>query len=72
MAANPVINPVNNDESLHDFILHKLLVHTGHKIEIVTYGNGEPVNLSVECTDCYEVLYDFNITKEEDYEDGSQ
>ena len=37
----------------------ELLRHTGHKLECVTYGN-PPVNVAVECVDCYEVLIDFD------------
>jgi len=33
--------------------------HKGHKIEIVTYGN-PPVNVAIECLDCFEVLLFFD------------
>lgn len=36
-----------------------LLLHVGHNIEVVTYGD-PPENVSIECTDCYEVLIDFS------------
>jgi len=32
--------------------------HVGHKIMCVTYGDG--YNVSVECTDCNEVILDFD------------
>lgn len=46
--------------------LEKLLNHVGHNIEIATYGKDAPVNVSIECIDCYEVIYDVDVitTKE--------
>jgi|TARA_R110000751_G_scaffold43630_1_gene100475 hypothetical protein len=35
----------------------KILAHVGHDIEATTYGN-PPVNASVECIDCMEVIID--------------
>ena len=49
-----VINSLNN---LNNPMFNKLLAHIGHKIETVAYGQGEPINASVECMDCNEVLY---------------
>lgn len=35
--------------------------HIGHKIECVAYGDpNDPENIAVECTDCNEVLMDFD------------
>lgn len=35
--------------------------HVGHDIECVFYGDvNNPVNCSVECVTCYEVLMDFD------------
>jgi hypothetical protein len=39
----------------------RLLEHVGHDIRIVTYGKQ---NVSLECYDCYELIYD------KDYENG--
>jgi hypothetical protein len=36
------------------------LLHVGHNIEVATYGT-PPVNVSVECIDCYEVIADADI-----------
>ena len=39
----------------------ELSSHVGHKIECVYYGDGkEIVNVSLECTDCNEVIMDFD------------
>ncbi len=41
--------------------------HVGHNIECATYGYEDnkgiyhPVNVSIECMDCYEVLMDFDV-----------
>ena len=37
----------------------ELKIHVGHKVVVVTYGN-PPVNVAIECEDCYEVLLDFD------------
>ena len=38
-----------------------LIVHKGHKIEVVTYGfEDSDVNVAIECEDCSEVLLDFD------------
>lgn len=43
----------------------KLNQHVGHAVEVVGYGvNGQNQNISIECLDCNEVLYD--VEKEED------
>ena len=39
-------------------LFERLIAHVGHNIELVTYGDGEPVNVAIECVDCYEVLLD--------------
>lgn len=37
----------------------KLSQHVGHAVDVVGYGtNGEHQNISIECLDCNEVLYD--------------
>ena len=36
----------------------KLAPHVGHEISCVTYGLGKPVNVSIECEDCCEVIFD--------------
>lgn len=33
----------------------RLRSHVGHQIEVAIYGDGQ--NVSIECVDCYEVLY---------------
>lgn len=42
------------------FSFKQILSHAGHHIECATYGNEETgiVNVSVECKDCNEVLFD--------------
>jgi hypothetical protein len=41
----------------------KVTHHIGHNVEIVTYGNATRVwNVSIECVDCGEVIYDEDIT----------
>lgn len=37
-----------------------LMEHVGHNVEVVTYGKDSPLNVAVECEDCYEVLLDFD------------
>lgn len=37
--------------------------HVGHDVEVVRYGrvvDGEPENVSVECRDCHEVLFEYD------------
>ena len=35
--------------------------HVGHRLVCVTYGTaGRPENVSVECEECNEVLFDFD------------
>jgi len=36
--------------------------HLGHNLEVAIYGNGvdNPTSTAIECTDCYEVLVDFD------------
>ncbi len=47
-------------------IFTKLSQHIGHAIECVGYGlNGDYINISIECVDCNEVIYDV-----EKYEEG--
>ena len=46
-------------------MFENLMAHIGHNIEIVTYGMNEPVNVSIECIDCCEVLYSADRCEEE-------
>ena len=41
----------------------KLIAHVGHNLTVASYLdlNGEIENLSVECLDCNEVLYDVTV-----------
>lgn len=41
-----------------NWLYEKIAAHVGHEIEVVTYGRDEDVNVSIECVDCDEVLYD--------------
>ena len=52
-----------------EFEFQKLLWHAGHHIVCVPYGNEESgvVNMSIECEDCGEVLYDINKPDTMDY-----
>ena len=38
----------------------ELVQHTGHNVEIVTYGQEIAQNVAVECEDCHEVLFDYD------------
>lgn len=42
-----------------------LRAHVGHKLECVTYGDEH--NVAIECTDCNEVLLDFDNAATESY-----
>ncbi|GHU75727.1 hypothetical protein FACS1894188_07120 [Clostridia bacterium] len=51
--------------SAYDF--GSLLAHVGHKVVVVTYNdNDEPVNVSIECLNCNEVLCSFDKYPEEE------
>jgi hypothetical protein len=41
----------------------KIAPHFNHNIEIAKYsdGNGNAVNYSVECIDCFEVIFDEDV-----------
>lgn len=43
----------------------KLAPHVGHQVVCVGYGDGETVNVSIECEDCDEVLYDLDAPADE-------
>lgn len=46
---------------------YTLLEHFGHKIEVVIYGDpAKPVNVSVECETCGQVLFDFDRPDEDE------
>ena len=48
-------------------VFDKLKEHLGHKITVVWYGEkSDPVNISVECEDCNEVLVDYDREGNED------
>jgi len=54
--------------SAHCYI--DLIRHCGHKVEVVTYGSkDDPINVAIECTDCNEVLMDFDRYSEDPDED---
>jgi hypothetical protein len=49
---------------VHDF--DTLMEHVGHAVEVVPYGPyHDEVNVAIECTDCGEVLVDFDKYPEE-------
>ncbi len=40
----------------------ELRSHIGHDVTVVYYGReGNPVNVSIECNDCNEVLFDIDV-----------
>lgn len=47
----------------------KLLPHVGHNVVCVGYGKDELVNISIECEDCNEVLFDMERPKTSDHPD---
>lgn len=48
-----------------------LMRHYGHKIEVAYYGSDdEPLNVAIECTECHEVLLDFDRYSEDDPEEN--
>lgn len=50
------------DEEKELYLWNALLEHAGHNVEIVTYGDTEyPANVSLECTDCNEVILDAEL-----------
>ena len=56
------LNLLNTEEAYKE-----LRHHIGHNVVVVGYGpEGEdPLNVSIECEDCGEVLVDFNAENEE-------
>lgn len=52
----------------------KLKPHVGHAVICVGYGQDEIVDISIECEDCNEVLFDIEATEQngEDASDGYQ
>jgi hypothetical protein len=36
-------------------------LHDGHALEVSSYGSRTPVNVALECVECFEVLMDFDI-----------
>lgn len=54
------------DESVNPIFI-KLSQHVGHTVEVVGYGiQGRYQNISIECVDCNEVLYDVDKYEETD------
>jgi hypothetical protein len=47
----------------------ELVSHAGHNVAVVTYGLDVPINVAVECEDCYEVLFDFEREGENNDQD---
>lgn len=55
-------------EGLFDEAKERVMPHQGHKVGVFTYGMPkDPVNITVECVDCGEVLIDF---EQEEGDDG--
>lgn len=45
--------------------IERLLEHKGHALTVATYGKGEVVyNVSLECADCGEVVWDEELDDE--------
>ena len=51
-------NDLQEYETNYQF--NDLASHVGHKLECVTYGTDEPVNVAVECMDCGCVIVDYD------------
>ena len=47
----------------------KLKDHVGHKVVCVSYGDEEIVNISIECEDCGEVLFDLDRPADTEHPD---
>lgn len=44
----------------------ELLQHKGHTVNVNVYGDYyDPVNVAIECENCYEVLLDFDREEED-------
>lgn len=41
--------------------MNRYLEHVGHNVELVYYGKDEPLNISLECIDCFEVVWSEDI-----------
>jgi hypothetical protein len=52
------------DRFMSAYTFSDLNRHVGHRIECVNYGD-PPVNASVECMDCNEVILDFDKADEQ-------
>ena len=52
-----------NIENEHDqIVVDKILAHQGHKIECVSYGQGDEIaNVALECMKCHEVIIDYDL-----------
>jgi hypothetical protein len=45
--------------------IERLLEHTGHSLTVATYGPANnPYNVSLECNDCGEVVWDEELDDE--------
>ncbi len=40
--------------------------HVGHQVVCVGYGQGEIANVSIECEDCHQVIFDLDAPKDEE------
>lgn len=60
-----VLSSATNEENPFYCPAEKLKPHVGHQVVCVGYGDGEIVNVSIECEDCDEVLYDLDAPADE-------
>ena len=49
----------DNQSEINTFEFERFKTHIGHKIKVVVYGKK---NVTIECVDCYEVLYSVDIS----------
>jgi|LauGreDrversion4_2_1035121.scaffolds.fasta_scaffold59270_6 hypothetical protein len=49
-------------QTTNEIEVARVVSHFGHKIEIAFYGEKE--NVAIECADCYEVIWDYDLPKE--------
>ena len=60
-----VLSSATSETSLFYCPAEKLEPHVGHQVVCVGYGDGEIVNVSIECEDCNEVLFDLDASESE-------
>lgn len=69
-----VLSSATGPNSIFYAPAEKLAPHVGHTVKCVGYGDDKTVNISVECTDCGEVLFDLDRSRNDegsnDGEDG--